>query len=261
MIKKYPRTRHIEGSKFQFGDEDLDSVPFENIKNKYLVIEEKMDGANSAISFSETGELLLQSRGHYLTGGYRERHFDLFKTWANTFSYQIKDVISDRYIIYGEWMYAKHTMFYTDLEHYFLEFDIYDKENDIFLSTNERRKLLIDLPFIKSVKVLYEGTLTKKEQLYDFIIKSHFINDNSKDILKKECEKLNLNYDIVEKETSKSNLMEGLYIKQETEFIVEDRFKFVRSDFLTDIQNSETHWIDRPIIPNKLADGVNIFSI
>lgn len=75
-LKKYPRTPHLEGSRLQPGDEDLSQIPFSDIKEKYLVIEEKIDGANSAISFSEEGELLLQSRGHYLTGGYRERHFN-----------------------------------------------------------------------------------------------------------------------------------------------------------------------------------------
>ena len=55
----------------------------EVIFGKYIVIEEKVDGANAAISFSDSGELLLQSRGHYLTGGYRERHFNLFKQWAS----------------------------------------------------------------------------------------------------------------------------------------------------------------------------------
>ena len=49
----------------------------------HLVIEEKVDGANSAISFDSTGSIRLQSRGHYLVGGARERHFDLLKTWAN----------------------------------------------------------------------------------------------------------------------------------------------------------------------------------
>ena len=69
-IRKYPRTPHIEGSRLQPGDEDLRQIPFETIKNRHLVIEEKCDGANSAISFDDEGELLLQSRGHYLTGGY-----------------------------------------------------------------------------------------------------------------------------------------------------------------------------------------------
>lgn len=82
-ILKYPRTKHIEGSRCQPGDENLDSVPFSKISNKFIVLEEKVDGANCGISFRDDGELLLQSRGHYLTGGGREKHFNLFKTWAN----------------------------------------------------------------------------------------------------------------------------------------------------------------------------------
>ncbi|MDP4183433.1 MAG: RNA ligase family protein, partial [Bacillota bacterium] len=88
-IIKYPRTNHIEGSRFQTGDENLDSIPFKNIANRFLVIEEKIDGANSGISFSDDGEMLLQSRGHYLTGGGREKHFKLFKTWANAHSSEL----------------------------------------------------------------------------------------------------------------------------------------------------------------------------
>ena len=73
-LKKYPRTPHLEGSRLQPGDEDLSQVSFSYIRGKYLVVEEKVDGANSGISFGKDGTLLLQSRGHYLTGGYRERH-------------------------------------------------------------------------------------------------------------------------------------------------------------------------------------------
>jgi hypothetical protein len=73
---KYPRTPHIEGSRLQPGDEDLDSVPFSSIASQYVAVEEKVDGANAAISFSPDGQMLLQSRGHYLTGGEREKHFN-----------------------------------------------------------------------------------------------------------------------------------------------------------------------------------------
>ena len=44
--------------------------------------------------------------------------------------------------MYGEWLYAKHTVYYDALPHYFLEFDIYDKEQAIFLSTKKRKELL-----------------------------------------------------------------------------------------------------------------------
>ena len=82
-IIKYPRTRHLEGSRLQPGDEDLTQAPFSSILGKNIVIEEKIDGANSAISFDGDGNLLLQSRGHYLYGGYKERHYNLLKQWAN----------------------------------------------------------------------------------------------------------------------------------------------------------------------------------
>ncbi len=68
-LVKYPRTAHLEGSRLQPGDEDLEAVPFEDVRGLPLVVEEKLDGANAALSFDEEGDLLLQSRGHFLTGG------------------------------------------------------------------------------------------------------------------------------------------------------------------------------------------------
>ena len=125
-LYKYPRTSHIEGSRLQPGDHDLASIPFAEIAGRYLVVEEKMDGANAALSFTEAGDILLQSRGHYLTGGPRERHFDLFKQWAHTHSSALWPVLGSRYVLYGEWLYARHTIYYDALPHYLLEFDVLD---------------------------------------------------------------------------------------------------------------------------------------
>lgn len=36
--------------------------------------------------------------------------------------------------------------------------------------------------------------------------------------------------------------------------------KYVRASFLNTIMDSETHWVNRPIIPNKLKSGIDIFS-
>src|SRR5262245_1610883 len=135
-IRKYPRTRHLEGSRLQPGDEDLDSAPFRAVRGRHLVVEEKLDGANAGLRFGPGGELLLQSRGHFLTGGHRERHFDLFKQWATTHAGALREALGDRYALYGEWLYAKHTIFYDRLPHYFLEFDVLDLQRDVFLSTS-----------------------------------------------------------------------------------------------------------------------------
>ena len=123
-IIKYPRTHHLQGSRLQAGDEALSQVPFSEILGKYIVVEEKIDGANSAVSFDGDGNLLIQSRGHYLIGGYRERHYNLLKQWANVYKDLLFDALSNRYIMYGEWMYAKHTVFYDALPVYFMDFDI-----------------------------------------------------------------------------------------------------------------------------------------
>ena len=50
-IIKYPRTPHISGSRLQKGDEDLKRIPFDTLKGKHLVVEEKLDGANCGLSF------------------------------------------------------------------------------------------------------------------------------------------------------------------------------------------------------------------
>ena len=42
---------------------------------------------------------------------------------------------------------------------------------------------------------------------------------------------------------------------------VTDRLKYVRGSFLNTILDSESHWADRPIIVNCLADGVDLFAV
>jgi len=258
-IIKYPRTKHIEGSRCQPGDENLESIPFKNIANRFLVVEEKIDGANSGISFSDDGEMLLQSRGHYLTGGGREKHFNLFKTWANAHSSELFDILENRYIMYGEWMYAKHTMFYDLLPNYFMEFDIFDKFENKFLSTEVRRKMLKKYPFISSVLVLHEGSFSSLKELTKFVAPSYFISSDAADKLKAICEQRELSFEQIQKETDMSNTMEGLYIKVEEDGIVKERYKYVRASFLTSILNSESHWLERPIIQNVLKDDVDLF--
>jgi hypothetical protein len=258
-LMKYPRTNHIEGSGIQKGDEDLSIIPLREFAGRHLVVEEKMDGANSAVSFSEDGKLLLQSRGHYLVGGEREKHFHLLKAWANRYAGELWEVLGDYYIMYGEWLYAKHTVFYTDLPHYFMEFDIYDKVNEVFLSTERRKELLRQAPFVAPVKVLYAGEISTLKELTHLIGPSHFIAPNFLDRLRAICEERGLDVDKAFKGTDLSGLMEGLYIKVEEDGEVKERYKYVRADFLQMITSSDEHWLDRPIIPNQLRADVTLF--
>ncbi|GAA6620685.1 RNA ligase family protein [Scytonema sp. NUACC26] len=260
QIYKYPRTHHIEGSRSQPGDEDLDSVPFSAIQQQYVVVEEKVDGANAAISFSADGELQLQSRGHYLTGGQREKHFNLFKQWANTHAVAFWRVLGTRYILFGEWLYAKHTVFYDALPHYFLEYDVLDLEKQQFLSTSSRKQLLAGLPLV-SVPILFVGELQSYKQLIGLLGNSHYQTPQHLERFQELCHERGLDVERSLKQTDQTNLMEGLYIKVELGDMVTARYKYVRSSFLTTIQQSDGHWLNRPIIPNILRPDVDLFQL
>jgi len=251
-MRKYPRTPHLEGSRLQPGDEDMSQIPFSAIAGKHLVVEEKCDGANSAVSFGEDGQLLLQSRGHYLTGGYRERHFNFMKRWATTHREAFYRVLGSRYIMYGEWMYAKHTVFYDALPGYFLEFDILDRETGVFLDTPGRHAMLEGLP-VSSVPVLGEGVYRRKEDLLALLGSSRYITGKQREHLVRVALSLGLDPERNCGETDLSGMMEGLYIKVEEQGRVLERLKFVRAAFLQCVDFSETHWLDRPIIPNQLS--------
>jgi len=264
-IIKYPRTRHIAGSRLQKGDEDLEVVRVESLWGRHVVVEEKQDGANSAISFDANGKLHLQSRGHFLQGGPRERQFALFKQWATVHADSLYLTLGDRYVAYGEWMYSKHTVFYDALPHYWMEFDILDKSRSnadslCFLDTPSRGELLKELP-VQAVKVLWSGTLTSDIHLPDLIGPSWFITRDHADSLRNACEKAGQDFERVKHETDMTGLMEGLYLKVEEDGVVKERLKLVRSDFTNKIIEADEHHLNRPIIPNQLKDGADLFSL
>lgn len=254
-LLKYPRTRHIQGSKLQHGDHDLSQIPWIEIKDKHIVVEEKVDGANVGISFDDNNTLKLQSRGHYLIGGPREKQFELFKSWASRHQFHLRSALGQRYVMFGEWLYAKHTCFYDALPHYFMEFDIFDRESQLYLSTTSRRNFLANTELnkiITSVLVLCVGSFSNIDELSNLITNSNFKTSDWKTSLLREAVKLDQSIDDVNKHTDQDDKMEGLYIKQEEANHVVNRYKYVRSTFTSSILNQNEHWSKRTIIPNCL---------
>lgn len=275
-LRKFPRTSHIQGSKFQHGDGDLDAVPFSEIEGKHLIVEEKMDGANFGISF-EGGEMFLQSRGHFLRGGPREKQFEILKQWAATHDMSLYEILGDRYVCYGECMVACHTIWYDQLPHYFMEFDVLDRETGMFLSTTARDLLLRSSRAnveIVPVRVLAAGVVGSTKEFESMIGQSAFISENAKQsFLWSVTDAYNLqhrngdsSHDVLERLSDKyytGRTMEGLYVKWEEAGEVKGRYKFVRGDFTSHVAGQEEHWHDRPILQNQLVEGgiVRMFSI
>jgi len=253
VIHKYPRTPHLEGSRLQPGDHDLEQVPLAALRGRYLVVEEKLDGANAGISLDADGRLQLQSRGHVLVGGAREKHWDLFKRWAAAHGDALAARLGDGLVLYGEWLYAKHTIFYDQLPHYFLEFDIRDP-GGTFWSTERRRAHLSGAP-VASVPVIWEGICERPDKLPQLVARALYKSEHWRERLRLTGGPLT-GVD----ETDPSDLAEGLYVKVEDPKTrtVTGRYKWIRASFLTAVVESGSHWLARPIVPNQLAPNVEL---
>ena len=126
------------------------------------------------------------------------------------------------------------------LSHYFFEFDIYDKHQQAFLDLDQRLSLL-EGSGIQTVPVVHSGPLSRSD-LEELIGPSLFDSQFDNPLTKRT-----------------DNLMEGLYFRTEAAGLVTGRAKFVRPEFVEKIKQS-THWQYQPIVPNQLADGVDIWS-
>jgi len=237
---KYPRTPHLFGSQGTDDDKHLnrkDSEAF--IADTSLIVEEKLDGTNVGIHFNSRGRMVLQCRGHEITEGMHPQ-YDLFKQWTSVKRPVLEGMLGTRHILYGEWLYARHSVHYLKLPHYFFEFDIYDKDAEAFLPLDARLRML-DGTGIHTVPVIHRGSVTA-EELRALIQVSAFGSTFDNPITRKT-----------------DNLMEGLYLRTETETGVTGRAKMVRPEFVEKIKQSE-HWQHQVMVPNQLDEGADIWS-
>ncbi|WP_339744092.1 RNA ligase family protein [uncultured Rubinisphaera sp.] len=236
---KYPRTPHLFGSKGTDDDKHLNEVEsLCFLADDSLIVEEKIDGTNVGIHFLESGEMVLQCRGHLITEGMHPQ-YDLFKQWAAVKRNMLEQKLENRFILFGEWVFARHSILYRNLTHYFFEFDIYDKQRQLFLDLTQRLAMLADTG-IETVPIIYTGSL-KRDELDDLIGPSRFDSQF-------ENPATNQN----------DNLMEGLYLRTEAEGAVTGRAKYVRPEFVEKIKQS-THWQHQQMVPNLLAEGMDIW--
>jgi hypothetical protein len=237
---KYPRTPHLFGSTGTDDDKHLgeaDSRRF--LADLSLIVEEKLDGTNVGVHFTGEGTMVIQCRGHLITEGMHPQ-YDLFKQWAAVKRPVLEDRLADRFILFGEWVYARHSVLYRQLPHYFFEFDIYDKQSGDFLSLKRRLALLAGTG-IHTVPVLHVGVLDR-EQLGALIGPSRF-DSEFEDPLKKRTD----------------HLMEGLYLRTEADGVVTGRAKFVRPEFIEKVKQGE-HWQHQIMTVNRLEEGADIWS-
>ncbi len=237
---KYPRTPHLFGSRGTSDDKHLGATASEALlRDESLIVEEKLDGTNVGLHFTTSGHLALQCRGHLITEGMHPQ-YDLFKQWANVKRGVLETALADRYLLFGEWLYARHSVAYTQLPHYFFEFDIYDKHQARFLDLEARLAILAGTG-IHTVPVVHRGALSPKQLaglLGPSCFDSRFENPRTGQV---------------------DRLMEGLYLRTEANGRVQARAKVVRPEFVEKMKQS-THWQHQVMVPNTLADDADLWS-
>ncbi|TEB38527.1 ATP dependent DNA ligase [Coprinellus micaceus] len=226
-ISKFPRTPHL----LDLGaatDDDVraDASALAAIQG-HVVITEKIDGANMGLSLSNDRlQIVVQNRSHYVNSSTHEQ-FKKLGLWVERHKEELIKLLDrdpyfpERYILYGEWMYATHSIPYTHLPDYFIAYDFYDRSAGSWLGTKALKSMLSQTS-ISSVPVMQEG-----------------------DVVPSEAE---LKAMVQRQSSFYEGRVEGVYVKIERGGNVVYRAKVVRSDFIA----GNEHWTRGGIRPNSL---------
>lgn len=166
ILPEFPRTMHLPLEPNAQSDDKIASVcDMELFLGSEINVEEKIDGANMGISIYK-GEPLVRNRSHILRKGYSVRktpaqqQFSRVWTWLYENTEKINHVtkaVGGQISIYGEWLFAKHTIEYNQLPDWFVAYDIYSSDERKFIDPTLALKLLTNAGF-ETVKVVYQGT-------------------------------------------------------------------------------------------------------
>jgi len=218
---KFPSTPHIAvlpGVDVR-GDKVFSELEREAFLEKTLLVEEKIDGANLGISFDSEGNIRVQNRGAYLSLP-EEGQWKKLESWLMPRMETLFEHLEDRFLVFGEWCYARHSVFYDRLPDWFLGFDVYDRQFERFLSMERRDRLLKALKIVQ-VPLLAQGKFSFSEIL-DLLFQSHFTDSPA----------------------------EGIYLRFDQDDWLMQRAKLVCPGFM---QSMEEHWSRSAMKANRLA--------
>jgi atypical dual specificity phosphatase len=226
-LLKFPRTPHL----LDLGattDDDIVLEDFPTMTGK-LTLEEKIDGANMGFSLDWDGVIRCQNRSHWVSSNDHSQ-FKPLDRWIEDHSDALRILLDrdvhfpERYILYGEWMVAKHSIHYTHLPGPFVAFDLYDRLTQTFLSRSVLTKALKGSGIPQVPLVAQLETITKEDVLLLLDSKSAYASGSK---------------------------IEGVYIKTEDadRQRVVGRGKVVRGDFIA----GNDHWTKGNLTLNGLA--------
>jgi atypical dual specificity phosphatase len=188
--------------------------------NRPIYVEEKVDGANMGISIVDY-KVVFQNRSHYINSKYHEQ-FRSLDTWTHAHRDDVFAILEpDRHILYGEWLYAKHSIPYERLPGLFVAFDIYDQFECRFWS-RERVSAALEGTSIPLVPLMAHRTFKTAGELAALTQQQSRFYDGR---------------------------VEGVYLRICDDDYLTQRGKIVRTDFLA----GNKHWSARKVERNGVA--------
>lgn len=132
---------------------------FKNLHNKFLNFEKIPNTISLSISHSDLE-------------GVKYARNNSFIRWLKYYYKPISDLLNLKYVIHGYWAYDHKLKTHT-----FLESDIFDKEENLYLSFLSRRTLLSPYKFIRSVASVAALRISRYDQLTTLL--NHYNNQLS----------------------------------------------------------------------------------
>lgn len=235
---KFPRTPHLFDLGAATSDDIVsDVLPFAGADTEELdvIFTEKVDGANMGISLDAGRSFVVQNRSHYVTSDYHAQ-FSKLTSWLDTphISQALHAILGadpyfpERYILFGEWMCATHSVAYTDLPDLFIAFDLYDRSLNRW-ATRDVLEQIVGARGIALVPIINRVTLRTliftREEFGNMVQRSSRFYDGR---------------------------VEGIYIKMERGGTLVHRAKVVRDDFIAGNQ----HWSKGMLRWNGFASNI-----
>ena len=155
MSRKYPRTYHLPYSPGKSNDDKV-LLSLDSFINTEIVITEKIDGSNVCMESDNCYARSHSSQPKHIS-------FDAFKAaHAN-----IRHKLIDGTQYFGEWVFAKHSIYYSRLPNYFLLFGI--RAGDRWASWDDIEDLAQELD-VPTVPVLFRGSVSDYSALKEKIL-------------------------------------------------------------------------------------------
>lgn len=145
---KYPRTYHLPWSQ-GINDDDRIIPSLARFEGERVIATIKMDGENTNMYRDHIHARSLDTSPHYS------------RNWVKNFWSGISYNIPESWRVCGENLFAEHSIFYDNLESFFMAFSIWDEKNRC-LSWDDSLEWF-ELIGVKPVQVLYDGIWDEKK--------------------------------------------------------------------------------------------------